>query len=152
MDLFLVKQYTRMKTGRLSMKNKYGRCCNVGRVYHWGKPHDGQLWLQPHPSSAWPRWRKRSKMVSLCTTQIARTVLLVCTWILYSHFKIVLVLRRRYSITIRCNAGKRRILPRRWLHHFDFQHWRWLQALMTMVASNPTSNFWCTHSWSPADK
>ena len=36
-----------------------------------------------------------------------RTILLGFTWILNFHFKIVLVLRRRYLIPIRCNNGKR---------------------------------------------
>ena len=67
-------------------------------------------WLQ-QPSSPWPRRRKCSKMFSLCTTRITRTILLGCIWILDFHFKIVLVLRRRYLIPIRCNNGKRKIWP-----------------------------------------
>ena len=48
------------------------------------------------------------------------TILLGFIWILDFHFKIVLVRRRRYLIPIRCNNGKRKICPWRWLHHFDF--------------------------------
>ena len=62
------------------------------------------------------------------------------------HFKIVLVLRRRYLIPIRCNNGKRKMWHWRWLHHFDFQHWRWLHALMTMVALFRAGNFLHTHT------
>ena len=80
------------------------------------------------------------------------TILLGFIWILDFHFKIVPVLRRRYLIPIRCNNGKRKMWPWRWMHHFDFQHWRWLQALMTMVALFRAGNFWHRHSWSPADK
>ena len=75
-----------------------------------------------------------------------RTILLGFIWNLDFHFKIVLVLRRRYLIPIRCNNGKRKMWPWRWLHHFDFQHWRWLHALMTMVALFRAGNFWHTHS------
>ena len=81
-----------------------------------------------------------------------RTILLEFIWILDFHFKIVLVLRRRYLIPIRCNNGKRKMWPWRWLHHFDFQHWRWLHALMTMVALFRAGNFWQAHSRSPADE
>ena len=81
-----------------------------------------------------------------------RTILLWFIWILDFHFKIVLVLRRRYLIHIRCNNGKRKMWPWRWLHHFDFQHWRWLHALMTMVALFRAGNFWHTHIRSPAPK
>ena len=81
-----------------------------------------------------------------------RTILLWFIWILDFHFKIVLVLRRRYLVPIQCNNDKRKMWPWRWLHHFDFQHWRWLHALMTMVASYWAGNFWHTHSRSPADK
>ena len=81
-----------------------------------------------------------------------RTILLGFIWILDFHFKIVLVLRRRYLIPIGCNNGKRKMWPWRWLHHFDFQHWRWLHALMTMVALFRAGNFWHTHSRSPAPK
>ena len=66
-------------------------------------------WLQLQPSSSWPQRRKRSKMLSLCTTRITRTILLGCIWILDFHFKIVLVHRRRYHgylIPTRCNNGK----------------------------------------------
>ena len=73
-----------------------------------------------------------------------RTILLGFIWILDFHFKIVLVLRRRYLIHIRCNNGKRKMLPWRWLHHFHFQHWRWLHALMTMVTLFRAGNFWHT--------
>ena len=62
------------------------------------------------------------------------------------------MLRRRYLIPIRCNNGKRKMWPWRWLHHFDLQHWRWLHALMTMVALFRAGDFWHTHSRSPADK
>ena len=62
-----------------------------------------------------------------------RTILLGFIWILDLHFKIVLVLRRRYLIPIRCNNDKRKMWPWRWLHHFDFstddgctRWWRWL--------------------------
>ena len=79
-------------------------------------------------------------------------ILLGFIWILDFHGKIVLVLRRRYLIPIRCNNGKRKMWPWRWLHHFDLQHWRWLHALMTMVALFRAGNFWHTHSRSPADK
>ena len=37
-----------------------------------------------------------------------RTILLGFIWILDFHFKIVLVLRRRYLIPIQCNNGKRK--------------------------------------------
>ena len=81
-----------------------------------------------------------------------RTILLGFISILDFHFKIFLVLRRRYLIPMRCNNGKRKMWPWRWLHHFDFQHWRWLHALMTMVALFRAGNFWHKHSLSPADK
>ena len=81
-----------------------------------------------------------------------RPILLGFIWILDFHFKIVLVLRRRYLIPIRCNNGKRKMWPWRWLHHFDFQHWRWLHAFKTMVALFRAGNFWHTHSRSSADK
>ena len=77
-----------------------------------------------------------------------RTILLGFVWILDFHFKIVLVLRRRYLIPIRRNNGKRKMWPWRWLHHFDFQHWRWLHALMTMVALFRAGNF-DTHTIDP---
>ena len=93
--------------------------------------------LQLQPSSSWPRRRKCNKMFSLCTTRVTHTILLGCLWILDFYFKTVLLLRRRYLIPTRCNNGKRKIWPSRCLHHFDFQHWRWLHALMTMVASVP---------------
>ena len=97
------------------------------------------IWLQLQPSSSWPRRRKRSKMFSLCTTRITRTILLGCIWIFNFHLKIVIKLRRRHLIPIRCDNGKRKIWPWRWLYRFDFQHWRWLHALMTMVASVPAT-------------
>ena len=78
-----------------------------------------------------------------------RTILLGLIWILDFNFKIVLVLRRRYLIPIRCNNGKRKMWPWRWLHHFDFQHWWWLHALMTMVALFRVGNFWHTHTADP---
>ena len=77
-----------------------------------------------------------------------RTILLGFIWILDFHFKIVLVLRRRHLIPIRCNNGKREMWPWRWLHHFDFQHWRWLHALMTMVALFRAGDF-DTHTADP---
>ena len=40
-----------------------------------------------------------------------RTILLRFIWILDFHFKIVLVLRRRYLIPIRSNNGKRKMWP-----------------------------------------
>ena len=78
-----------------------------------------------------------------------RTILLGFIWILDFHFKIVLVRHRRYLIPIRCNNGNRKIWACRWLHHFDFQPWRWLHALMTMVASFAAGNFWHTHTADP---
>ena len=57
------------------------------------------------------------------------------------HFKILLVLRWRYLIPMRCFNGKRKIWPCWWLHQFEFQHWRWLHSLMAMVASVPARNF-----------
>ena len=57
---------------------------------------------------------------------------------------------RRYS------NGKRKkaTMPLWWLHHFDFLHWRWLHALMTMVASasglfviHKTEKKSCPHIW-----
>ena len=75
-----------------------------------------------------------------------RTIPLGFICIFDFHFKIVLVLRRRYLIPIRCNNGKRKMWPWRWLHYFDFQHWRWLHALMTMVALFRAGNFWHTHT------
>ena len=77
-----------------------------------------------------------------------RTILLGFIWILDFHFKIVLVLRQRYLIPIRCNNGKRKVWPWRWLHHFDFQPWRRLHALMTMVALFLAGNF-DTHTADP---
>ena len=77
-----------------------------------------------------------------------RTILLGFIWILDFHFKIVLVPRRRYLIPIRCSNGKRKMWPWRWLHHFYFQQWRWLQALMTMVALFRAGNF-DTHTVDP---
>ena len=79
----------------------------------------------------------------------SRTILLGFIWISDFHFKIVLVLRRCYLIPIRCNNGKRKMWPGRWLHHFDFQYWRWLNALMTMVALFQVGNFWHTHTADP---
>ena len=59
------------------------------------------------------------------------SILLGFIWILDFHFKIVLVLRRRYLIPIRCNNGKRKMCTIlifstddgctpwwRWLHYF----------------------------------
>ena len=51
-----------------------------------------------------------------------------------------------------CNNGRRKIWLWPWLHHFDFQHWRWLHVLMTMVTSVPMDIFWYTHNWTPGDK
>ena len=92
-------------------------------------------WLQLQPSSSWPWGRKRSKLYSLCSTRVTHTIRLGCFKILDFHFKIVFGLCRRYLIPTRCNNGKSKIWPWRWLHHSYFQHWRWLHALMTMVAS-----------------
>ena len=78
-----------------------------------------------------------------------RTILLGFIWILDFHLKIVLVLRRRYLIPMRCNNGKRKMWPWRWLHHFDFQHWWWLHALMTTVALFRAGNFWNTYTTDP---
>ena len=77
-----------------------------------------------------------------------RTILLGFIWILDFHFKIALVPRRRYLIPIRCSNCKRKMWLWRWLHHFYFQHWRWLQALMTMVALFRAGNF-DTHTADP---
>ena len=112
-------------------------CCN-----HWGEPHDG--------CSCNHRQHGRGEESSKCFRFIRnRTILLGFIW---WYFKIVLVLRRRYLSPMRCNNDKRKMCPSRWLHHFDFQHWRWLHALMTMVALFRAGNFWHTHSRSPADK
>ena len=80
-----------------------------------------------------------------------RTLLLGFIWILDFHFKIVLMLRRRCLIPIRCDNGKRKMMPWRWLHHFDFstddgctRWWRWLHYFGRVIFG--------THSWSPADK
>ena len=81
-----------------------------------------------------------------------RTILLGFIWILDFHFKIVLAHRRRNLIPMRCNNGNRKMCPWRWLHHFEFQHWRWLYALMTMVALLRAGIFSHTQSRSPADK
>ena len=97
-------------------------------------------WLQMQPSESWPRRRKCSKMFSLCITHITHAILLGCIWIIF-HFKIISVLRRRYLIPIRCDKTKRKISPWWWLHHFDFQHWRWLTCLMTIVVSVAAGNF-----------
>ena len=103
--------------------------------------------LQLQPSSAWPQQRKRSKMFSLCTTRITRTILLGCIWILDFHFKIVIMLRRRYLIPIRFNIGKRKILPWRWLHHFDFstedgcrRWWQWLHQFRRVIFDTYTAD------------
>ena len=79
-----------------------------------------------------------------------RTILLEFIQILDFHFKIVLVLCRRYLIPIRCNNGKRKMWPWRWLHHFDFstddgctRWWRWLHYFGRVIFH--------THSRSPAD-
>ena len=69
-----------------------------------------------------------------------RTILLGFIWILDFHFKIVLVRHRRYLIPIRCNNGKRKNCPWRWLHHFDFstddgltRWWRWLHHFRRII-------------------
>ena len=76
-----------------------------------------------------------------------RTILLGFIWILDFHFKIVLVLRRRYLIPIRCNNGKRKMWPCRWLHHFDFQYrqgstrwWRWLHYFGRIIFDTHTAD------------
>ena len=61
-------------------------------------------------------------------------------WILDFHFKIVLVLRRRYLTPIRCNNGKRKMWPWRWLHHFDFQHRRWLHYFGRVIFYTHTAD------------
>ena len=114
---------------------------------HWGEPHDVCTCNHRHHGAA----KKAQQNVFALYHSYNRTILLGFIWILYFHFKIVLVLRRRYRIPIRCNNGKRKIWSWRWLHHFDFKHWRWLHALMTMVALFRAGNFWHTHRWSPAD-
>ena len=75
-----------------------------------------------------------------------RTILLGFIWILDFHFKIVLVLRRRYLIPIRCNNGKRKMWPWRWLHHFDFstddgctRWWRWLHYFGWVIFDTHTA-------------
>ena len=79
-----------------------------------------------------------------------RMILQGFIWILDFHFKIVLGLRRRYLIPIWCNNSKRKLWPWVWLHYFDFQHWQWLYALMTMVALFRAGNFfWHTHTADP---
>ena len=102
-------------------------------------------WSQLQPSSAWLLRRKCSKMFSLCTTRITHTILLECTWILDFHFKIVVLLRRRYLIPIRCNNGQRKRWPWRWLHHFDFstgdgfrRWWRWLHQFRQVIFDTRT--------------
>ena len=75
-----------------------------------------------------------------------RTILLGFIWILDFHFKIVLVLRRRYLIPIRCNNGKRKLWPWRWMHHFDFStadgctRWRrWLHCFGRVIFDTHTA-------------
>ena len=80
-------------------------------------------WLQLQPSSSWPRRRKRNNKFLLCTTHITRTILLGYIWILDFHFKIVLMLRRRYLIFIRCHNGKRK-------YDQDDMHSRSLKAVI----------------------
>ena len=76
-----------------------------------------------------------------------RTILLGFIWILDFHFKIVLVLRRCYLIPIRCNNGKRKMWPWRWLHHFDFstddgctRWWRWLHYFGRVIFDTHTAD------------
>ena len=76
-----------------------------------------------------------------------RTILLGLIWILDFHFKIVLVLRRRYLIPIRCNNGKRKMWPWRWLLHFDFSTddgctlwWRWLHYFGRVIFDTHTAD------------
>ena len=116
---------------------------------HWGKPQDGCSCNHRHHAAA--KTEAQQNGFALYHSY-NRTIILGFIWILDFRFKMVLVLRRRYFIPIRCNSGKRKMWPWRWMHHFDFQHWRWLHALMTMVASFQVGNFWHTHSRSPADK
>ena len=80
-----------------------------------------------------------------------RTILLGFIWILDFHFKIVLVLRRHYLVPTRCNNGKRKMWPWRWLHHFDFstddgctRWWRWLHYFGRVIFD--------THNLSTANK
>ena len=75
------------------------------------------------------------------------TILLGFIWILDFHFKIVLVRHRRYLIPIRCNNGKRKIWPWRWLHHFDFSPddgctpwWRWLHHFRRVIFDTHTAD------------
>ena len=75
-----------------------------------------------------------------------RTILLGFICILDFHFKIVLVLRRRYLIPIRCNNGKK-MWPWRWLHHFDFstddgctRWWRWLHYFGRVIFNTHTAD------------
>ena len=113
---------------------------------HWGEPHDGC-------SCNHRQHGRGEESAAKCFRFVySHTILLGFIWILDFHFKIVLVLRQRYLIPIQCNNGKRKMWLWRWLHHFDFQHWWWLHALMTIVALFRAGNFWHAQSQSPADK
>ena len=57
-----------------------------------------------------------------------------------------------WLILVRSYDGKDKILSWRWLQHFGLLHWRWLHALMTMVASFPAGNFWYPCNQFAADK
>ena len=127
----------------------------TGCRFFWARSLGGTTrWLQLQPSSAWPRRRKRSKMFSLCTTRITARSSGDSSgfWPLISRN--VLVLRRRYLIPIRCNNGKRKLWPSRWLHHFDFStddgctRWRrWLHYFGRVIFDTHKH----THIRSPAD-
>ena len=107
-------------------------------------------WLQLQPSSSWPRQRKQQNVFALYHSY-NRAIFLGFIWILNFHLQIVLVRHRRYLIPIRCNNGKRKIWPWRWLHHFVFspddgctRWWRWLHHFRRVIFD--------THSRSLADK
>ena len=75
-----------------------------------------------------------------------RAILLGFIWILDFHFQIVLILRRRYLIPIRCSNGKRKMWPWGWLHHFDFstddgctRWWRWLHYFGRVICDTHTA-------------
>ena len=76
--------------------------------------------LQPSSASSVAAAKKAQQNVFALYHSYNRTILLGFIWILDFHFKIVLVLRRRYLIPIRCNNGKRKIWPWRWLHQCGY--------------------------------
>ena len=122
----------------INCKKKHGNfiyhndiCNSRGiRIIHWGN----RTMVAAATIVSMAAAKKAQQNVFAFYHSYNRTILPGFIWILDFHFKIVLVLRRRYLISIRCDNGKRKMWPWRWLHHFDFQHWRWLYALMTMVA------------------